>query len=174
MPPYYDIYALSLRRDEATINKFLDTYAYRDKIEDQAGQEISVSVDDADAAADLNVNINTLTEVIDLGLNNMDMGFVFYIGDHLKSGIDHIVLKFTYDRKMIFGISLEEKVMDGAGVLVDNYPKAMELEQAIAALTHAVKTSIQFEYPPADDEPEFDEGMLLWAEMNAERRGRYK
>ena len=42
MPPYYDIYGLSLQRDKETVERFLNHFANRDKIEDRESQEIAV------------------------------------------------------------------------------------------------------------------------------------
>jgi hypothetical protein len=42
MPPYYDIYGLSRQRDKKTIEKFLNYFSIREKIENREGQEIAV------------------------------------------------------------------------------------------------------------------------------------
>jgi membrane-associated protease RseP (regulator of RpoE activity) len=47
---------------------------------------------------------------------------------NLKEGINHIILKFTFDGKIIFGISVEENKIDDNGNLIDNYDKALEVE----------------------------------------------
>jgi len=170
MPPYYDIYGLSKQRDKVTVEKFLDYFSYRDKIENREGQEIFVYKNEQYDVEETWTPIRTLTEVIDYGLIHRNHGFAFYIGDNLKKGINHIILKFTFDRKIIFGISVEEKKLLENGSLVDNYDKAFEIEKLIIELANATKTSIQFEYPPSDDEDEFDDGIELWKNMNEEKR----
>jgi hypothetical protein len=42
MPPYYDIYGLSKQRDTKTVEKFLNYFSIREKIENRKGQEIAV------------------------------------------------------------------------------------------------------------------------------------
>lgn len=91
-------------------------------------------------------------------MENPNHGFAFYIGDYLKENINHVILKFTYDKKMIFGLSINS--IDETSN--DNYYLAERIISEISSLINSVKTSIQFENPPADDEDEFDENMLLW------------
>jgi hypothetical protein len=170
MPPYYDIYGLSKQRDKKTIETFLNYFANRDKIEDREGQEIAVYNNEKYNTEETWTAITTLTEVIDFGLENKNFGFAFYIGDNLKEGINHIILKFTFDSKIIFGISVEENRISDNGKLIDNYDKALEIEKSIAELTNSAKTSIQFEYAPSDDEVEFDSDIEIWRNMNEEKR----
>jgi hypothetical protein len=170
MPPYYDIYGLSRQRDKRTVEKFLNYFSIREKIENREGQEIVVYKNEKYKIGETLITISTLTEVIDFGLENKNFGFAFYIGDNLKKGINHIILKFTFDGKIIFGISVEEKKIEYNGNLIDNYDKAIEVEKAIAELTNATKTSIQFEYAPSDDEEEFDSDIEIWRNMNDEKR----
>lgn len=170
MPPYYDIYGLSKQRDKTTVEKFLNYFSIREKIENREGQEIAVYKNEKFKTEETWKAIRTLTEVIDFGLENENFGFAFYIGDNLKEGINHIILKFTFDGKIIFGISVEENKIDDNGNLIDNYDKALEVEKAIAELTNSTKTSIQFEYAPSDDEDEFDSDIEVWRNMNEEKR----
>ncbi|WP_421798240.1 hypothetical protein [Haliscomenobacter sp.] len=170
MPPYYDIYGLSKQRDKKTVETFLNYFANRNKIEDRAGQEIAVYKNEKYKIEETWTSIRTLTEVIDFGLKNQNFGFAFYIGDNLKKGIHHIILKFTFDGKIIFGISVEENRLTDGGKLIDNYDKTLEIEKTIAELTNSSKTSIQFEYAPSDDEEEFDSDIEMWRKMNEEKR----
>lgn len=169
MPPYYDIYGLSKERNKETVEKFLNYFAFRDKIEIRNGQEIAVYKNEKYKTEETCTPISTLTEVINFGIENQNIGFAFYISDNLKEGINHIILKFTFDGKIIFGISVEEKKRAENGNLIDNYEKALAIEKTIAELTNATKTSIQFEYAPSDDEEEFDSDMELWRKMNEEK-----
>ncbi|MEA5257880.1 hypothetical protein VB264_08785 [Arcicella aquatica] len=169
MPPYYDIYGLSKQRDKVTVEKFLDYFSYRDKIENREEQEIFVYKNEQYDVEETWTSIRTLTEVIDYGLIHRNYGFAFYIGDYLKKEVSHIILKFTFDEKIIFGISIEEKLLKN-GSLIDNYDKAFEVEKLIIELTNATKTSIQVEYAPSDDEDEFDDDIELWKNMNEEKR----
>lgn len=170
MAPCYDIYGLSKQRDKKTIKKFLDYFSYREKIENRAGRGIDVCKNEKYKTEESWTPINTLTEVIDFGLENQYLGFAFYIGDNLKEGIDFIILKFTFDGKIIFGISIEEYRIAGNGKLIDNYDKALEIEKTITNLTNSAKTSIQVEYAPSDDEEEFDTDIEMWRNFNEEKQ----
>lgn len=172
MPSYYDIYGLSKQRDKKTVEKFLNYFSIREKIENREGQEIAVYENKKYKTEETWTSISTLTEVIDFGLENNNFGFAFYIGDNLKEGINHIILKFTFDGKIIFGISVEENKIDDNGNLIDNYDKALEVEKVITELTNSIKTSIQFEYDPSDDEDEFDSDIEVWRNMNEEKRNK--
>jgi hypothetical protein len=169
MPPFYDIYGLSERRDIETTEIFLNHFCYRDKVEDRDKHEIGIFKNDKYGVDELIIQIKTLSEVIEYAVNNRKQCFVFYIGDYLKKNIGHIILKFTYDEKVIFGISIEEKILTENGQLVDNYEEALIIEKEISKLTNATKTSIQFEYPPSDTEEEFDSDIELWRSMNDEK-----
>lgn len=169
MPPYYDIYGLSKQRDKQTIEKFLNHFSSRDRIENRDGQEIIVYKNEKYNIEETSTAIKTLSDVIDFGLRNRDLGFAFYIGDNLKKDINHIILKFTFDGKIIFGISIEEKIILDNGELQDNYDKASAIEETILKLTNSIKTSIQFEYAPSDDEEEFDRDIELSVKMNKPR-----
>src|SRR6218665_44889 len=172
MPPYYDIYGLSKKRDKETVEKFLSHFSYREKIENREGQEIAVYKNEKYKTEETWTSIHTLTEVINFGLENQNFGFAFYIGDNLKEGINHIILKFTFDGKVIFGISVEENRIEDGGKLIDNYDKALEIEKTIAQVTSSAKTSIQFEYPPADDEEGFDQDIEMWRNINEEKQAK--
>lgn len=165
MPPCYDIYGLSKQRDKKTIEQFLTFFSYRDNIENREGQEIALYKNERYEIDGTFIPVKTLTEVIDWGLKEPKYGFAFYIGDNLKEGISCIVLKFTFDSKIIFGISIEENTIDQKGKLVSNYRKALEIEKSIKELTNSFKTSIQSEHAPADDEIEFDDDMQFWSEI---------
>jgi len=170
MPAYYDIYGISKRRDKETIERFLNYYSHRDKIEIREDLEIGVSKNEEYGIHEIIIPIKTLSEVIDYGIKNRNHGYVFYIGDNLKSEINHIILKFTYDEKMIYGISVEEK----DNKLQDNYPHAFRIEKEIALITNSYESSIQFEYAPSDDEREFYEDKLVWEQMNEEKKKEFK
>ncbi len=170
MPLCYDIYGLSRQRDKVTVEKFLNYFADRNKIEDVEGQEIAVYKNEKYNTEETWIPVRTLTEVIDFGLENSNLGFTFYIGKNLEKGISDIILKFTFDGKIIFGISVEENRIGDDGKLIDNYDKALEIEIKIAKLTNSTKTSIQFEYAPSDDEEEFDSDIEIWKDMKEEKR----
>jgi len=167
MPPFYDIYGFSRKRDPKLIEKFLDKFAFRKSIESWEGCEFEIFENEKYNVKEKKVPVNTHTEVIDYGVNNLNHGFSFYLGtDGLKDDIKSLILKLTYDSSIIYGISIEEKTEFGK----DNYKRALELETILKELLSLDKTSIQFEYAPADDLEEFNEGIEMWAGMNIEKR----
>ncbi|MBO9703185.1 MAG: hypothetical protein J7604_23425 [Sporocytophaga sp.] len=170
MPPFYDIYGLSKERNKKTIETFLNHFSYRDKIEDRTGQEILVDENKKYNIKESCTPISTLSEVINYGINTPNHGFAFYISDNLKEGVNNLILKFTYDGKIIFGVSIEENDIVKNGKLADNYNKALKIERLIEELTNSYKTSIQFEYAPSDDEEEFDLDIDLWKQMNEDKK----
>jgi hypothetical protein len=174
MPPFYDIYGLSKERNKETIEKFLDFYCHRTLIENFIGQGIEIAIykNDKYAVEEKFIPVYNLSEVIDFGLSHPNIGFAFYIGTktNYRKDIDDVILKFTFDGKMIFGISIEENRLTDDGKLIDNYNRALEIEKTIAELTNSTKTSIQFEYAPSNDEEEFDSDIEMWQNMNDEKR----
>ena len=163
---YYDIYAISKNRDHETIERFLNYFCFRDRIENQEGYEIEIWENKKYGVEEFSMPISKMRELIAYGVKNPHHGYVFYMGDHLKRNITHIILTFTYDGKMIFGISIPPKDVDQK----DNYLQAFRMEKKIAQLTNACDTSIQFEYPPSDDEQEFYENRKMWEQFNEEMR----
>lgn len=170
MPNYYDVYVLSESRDKRTVEKFLNQFCFRDKIENIEEQEIAVRKNEKYDVEETWIKIKTISEVINFGLKESNHGFVFYISDNFKEDISHIILKFTFDGKIIFGVSVEESRIDENGRLVDNYGRALNIERLISELTDARKTSIQFENAPSDDEEEFDKEIEVWKSMNESKK----
>ncbi len=167
MAPFYDIYGFSRLRNKQTIEKFLAHFCIREMAEDREGQEIWSPANARHGLEEIEIPVQTLTEVIDYGVNHPKQGFAFYISEGLKN-VKSIILKFTFDGNMIFGISIEEKMVSKDGKLLNNYLEATQIAKQIATLTESIKTSIQFEYPPSDDEAEFNSDMELWKGMNEE------
>ena len=174
MPPFYDIYGLSKERNKETIETFLGFYCQRTQIENFIGQGIEIAIykNDKYNVEEKYVPVYNLSEVIDYGLNYPNIGFAFYIGlkSNYRKDIGNVILKFTFDGKIIFGISIEENIVTNDGSLIDNYDRALEIERTIAELTQSTKTSIQFESAPSDDEEEFDNNLQFWRKMNEEKR----
>ena len=159
----FNIYGFSIHRDKKTIEKFLHQYTYRTEVEDWKDCDLSIYENDTYEIQEQYVSIRTLTEAIEYGLEHKNHGFAFYIGSKgVKGDISHVILKFTYDSAIIFGLSITEYAQDGQA----NYKRAYELEQELKAFLPVQKTSIQFEYPPSDDKEEFEESIEVWKEMN--------
>ena len=162
----YDIYAISNHRTTKTIEQFLTHFGDRAEMEDKSGHEIMVDAQPAYAVDERVIPIQTLTQVIDYGVAHPQQGFSFYISKHLKTKLRYLILKFTYDQKMIVGISVE--LTDAQQN--DNYPLACILEEELVALTNAYASSIQVECAPADDEEEFYENKKIWEKLNVDKK----
>lgn len=167
MPPFYDIYGLSKKRDKETIERFLEHFTHRDLIEDREGQEIFGMPNKKYGQEDFSIPVKTLSEVIQFGIDNPNVCFCFYMGTrtNLKSGIGDVLLKFTFDAKVIFGVAIEDTILLEDGSLASNFPYALKVKEQIEALTGAHKSSIQFEYAPSNDEEEFDADMEVWKNL---------
>jgi hypothetical protein len=169
MPPCYDIYVCSNKRDKKTIERFLNHFANRKLIEDQSNCEIFIAGSDKYNIDESSVKVNSLTQILDFGIAKKEIGFAYYISNNLDERINHIILKFTFDAKIIFGISIETKRIAPTGNLLDNYKQALTIEQEMCELSNSIKSSIQVEYAPSDDEKEFEEDKKLWNEMNVQK-----
>lgn len=165
----YDIYALSTHRNQETIEKFLHYYTNRPGIEDREGEEIMVYSNEKYGVQEISIPVHTMTDVLAFGIKNENKGFYFYVSDHLLAGVRFVILKFTYDNKLIFGISVDESRVEDNGRIVDNYDRALKIQSELVELTQATKTSIMYEYAPADDEEEFDADIEQWKTMNKEK-----
>ena len=156
MPPCYDIYSLSAERNKRNIEKFLSHFCDRAKIENREGQDILITGHKKYGIEETTIPVTSLSEVIDYGISHPNHGFVFYISDHLLTKkIKGIILKFTYDGKIIFGVYIEVHEPLLLGWRRNQIRLARRLEKEIGRLTNAVKTNILVEYAPADDEEEF-------------------
>lgn len=167
--PYFDIYVLSDERNTEAIEKFLMRYCDRAANEMRdGGQEIAIYKSDKYGIAEQFIPIDTLTAVIRHGTQNLHHGFCFYISRHLK-GVKDVMLKFTYDGKMVFGVSIDTGLHDDYG----NYPYAKQLAGELKKITKGYKENITVEYAPADDEEEFDADVAMWQAMNDEFQVKY-
>lgn len=169
----YDIYGFSKQRDKKTIEHFLDYFSFREKIENRENQEIGINENEKYNIDEFWIPIKTLSEVINYGVNNLNFGFSFYIADNLKKDIKQIIIKFTYDKNIIFGISIDENRKEN-NKLIDNYDKAIEIEKTIEKLTNSIKTSIQFENAPSNDEEGFENEVKLWENKYKEKNKKYR
>lgn len=161
MPPCYDIYSLS-ERNKRYIERFLRHFCDRGMIENRAGHEITIDGHEKYGVPAQSIPVSSLTEVIDYGVSHPTHGFTFYVSDHLLTrAIKGVILKFTYDGKIIFGVYIEVYKPLLFGWLTHNIRLARRLEKEVALLTNTIKTSIHVEYAPADDEEEFDSDTAL-------------
>ncbi len=160
MPPFYDIYSISNSRNKETIESFLSFYYNRQNIESTEGQEIYIYANAKYNIIEQSIPISTLSELIDYGIENRNHGFCFYLPRNELNDFDieQCILKFTFDNRIIFGISIEEN-----GITAKlQYEKAMKLEETLKSLTESFDSSIQIENAPADDLDEFEYEKKYW------------
>lgn len=60
------------------------------------------------------IAIETATALIALGVKNTNKRFCTYFHDGLKPGIASLLLKFTYNNKIIYGVSVDENEKERA------------------------------------------------------------
>lgn len=169
MAGFFDIYALSRHRDVATIERFWATFCDRPRLELVEDYEIRVASSKKYGLLGVEVLVNSLTELIATGVNNPDYSFAFYNSHSLEPNNIHnlrpdlksVFLKFTFDGQVIFGLSIDECLVNGK----TSYSYASKLACELEILTKAHKTYIAYEYPPADDEEEFDEDVDMWQNL---------
>lgn len=109
--PNYDIYVLSSLRDQITLNKFINHYTERTAIEDRKDEEIMVLplgvaeeenmlLDEYDWMPAINVE-----NVIKIGVSKPIRAFRLYLPSN-KNNFSSIIITFTSDNLVIFGLSL--------------------------------------------------------------------
>ena len=150
---YYEIYAFSDLRDEKTLDTFFQKYSNREKVENNefliqtwSGEEIEIVVD-------------SLTDLIDFAKTNPFYHFRNYIEPH-KEGITHLILSFTEDSGIIFGICIDEKNER----TFNNYTQCLEIENNLKS--QFKYTYISTNYPPAKNLNEFKDDIVKWQNLS--------
>lgn len=152
---WFDIYGLSDKKDKELINKFLSEFAHRDQIEDRSGDIVAIFSDQNDDANQENIAVETTTDLIELGVKTFNKGFVAYFHKGLKPDITSLLLKFTYDNKIIYGVSVDQ----------NNKTEARNVRDKLIRDFHVKDVSIECEFPPADDESEFYRNKEYWKDI---------
>ena len=162
MPPCLDIYALSPRRDRETIGRFLDAYCDRAASDDLFGGGSEVEVYTADMAGQEGEwkSAEILDHAIALGLEHPDWAFCLYLKS-VREDIYQVMLAFTTDGHVVFGVSVDEEDESDASLDV-----ARRLMRELAAEYEAILGVVLFEMPPAQDEASFrayqEEALAYW------------
>ena len=148
---FYDIYGLSMGRDESTIEAFLRHFCYRDHIEPLQDQWLQAWPKEQYHIPELiELPLTSIADMVAYAMRHPTHGFVFYNQVALRTSVKSAIVKFTYDGKVVFGVS------------ISNADQALTVEAEIKQVTQAYKSFIAVEYPPANDEEEFDADMLMW------------
>jgi len=152
--PNYDIYVLSNLRDQRSINHFIEQYCNRTELEDRTDEELMVlplgvmnednmQINDYDWIPAINIE-----NVINIGTNKPVRAFRFYLPS-TKSNLSRIILAFTSDNKIIYGISIE---------IEEEHASLINAEEILKNLYEEYKGingGIFYEEPPSLDSTEF-------------------
>ena len=117
MPPDLDVYVLSKRRDQTTIDRFLDKYIDRPASEDRTGEELmvlplnaSADGDSLDAAKWEWVPVTSLADIMAYGLARPSRAFACSLRPRDVT-FTHAYVVFTSDDQLIVGLSLDDEGM---------------------------------------------------------------
>ena len=108
MSAFFDIYCLSNGRNEATVERFLQYFCYREHLEPLPEMWIQVSPSEKYCVPKVELPLNSIAEMIDYAVRNPTHCFSFYSKNALRNDLKTVIIKFTYDGKVVFGISIEE------------------------------------------------------------------
>lgn len=145
----------------ATIEAFLQCFCVPSEADQLDNFEIYIGENQKYGIPEMLLPVVTRREALLIGISNPQYGFAFYFSGGvpaIKSGI----VQFTYDGKMVFGLSIEDRLENGD----DNVAQARNLAKALTLVTRADKSFVASEYPPPLDEDEFNADTLVWQELN--------
>ncbi len=137
----YDVYVLSALRDSQNINRFIDVYSDRSSVEDRGNEELMVMpigiTDENNMSLGMYdwipaININN---VIRIGTSQPIRAFRFYLPSVI-SDISTIIVTFTADNKIIYGLSIDIEDEEKSLILAGNYLK--EIYGAYAGIVGGV------------------------------------
>ncbi|RSK23968.1 hypothetical protein [Hymenobacter metallilatus] len=158
---YYDVYALSSKRDATTVENFLSHFCDRSLLEPVVDRWIHVSANEKYHTPEVDIPLHFIAELIAYAVANLNHAFNYYTDEGIRDNIDCVIIQFTYDGKVVFGISVG-CTQDAGG---DNIAQAIQVEAEIRQVTGAYKSYIAGEYPPARDEEQFDTDVAMWKEL---------
>lgn len=109
MPPHLDIYAMSQLKVEAVIQDFLREYIIYEENEDREDEEIMYIANPEEVIDYPESKLAvTLTNLIQKGMAIKNLGFTIYLKP-ADQKLESVILTFTYDDKVIFGLSMEDE-----------------------------------------------------------------
>jgi hypothetical protein len=158
MSMFYDIYGLSSERNAPTVERFLSQFCDRYALDPLSDTWLQVAASESYQVPEVELPVASIADLIDYAVQNPTHCFVFYNQQALRPDITCVFFKFTYDGKVVFGVSIEETGFN----LEDNFPHALTIEAEIVRLTGAYKSFIAVEQPPAQDEAQFDVDSAVW------------
>lgn len=158
MSLFYDIYGLSRERNGPTVERFLSHFCNRTALDPLSDKWLQVAANEHYQVPEVELPLQSIADLIAYAVQNPTHCFVFYNQEALRPDVTCVFLKFTYDGKVVFGVSIDETGSN----LVDNFPHALTIEAEITRLTSAYKSFIAVEEPPAKDEEAFDAARAAW------------
>jgi hypothetical protein len=110
-----NVYGISKYRDEATIQHFLNEYVDRVASEDRSDEELMLLPLDNPMESSRVEDFEwepaqTLTYILKRGLQVPRRAFTVYLLSS-KKDIDQVILSFTSDNQVIFGLSINDEEM---------------------------------------------------------------
>ena len=160
---FYDIYCLSRGRDAATIERFLQHFCQRAQVEPLVNQWLQVWTSDGRFLDEVECPLTTVAEVVAYATAHPTHSFVWYQQQAVRADLYSVLLKFTTDAQVVFGLCIAERQVDGS----DNLPQAQQLAAELWHVTAAHNSYIAVEYPPASSETEFEADRAMWQMLNA-------
>ena len=153
-PSQMEAYVLTERRDEETINRFLDEYVDRDASEDREGEELMMEPLDSAGVSRLASSREeydsepalTMTHALQRGLDYPRRAFALYVKTK-SSEYNGAVLCFTTVNQRVLGVFL--------GDTPDEEHQARELLQTLMNDYDGVLGMISIFEPPPGSEAEF-------------------
>ena len=154
MPPELNIYGLTKHRDEATINRFLDTYADRFASEDRGDEQLMMlplgTSSDIQTFDDYEWEpAQSLTHIIQRGTEYPRRAFTVYLSPK-HNEISRVILSFTSDDQLVIGLGIDDE-----GMRPERERQAKTLLQQIVERYACHAGLITSEMPPPLSEPAF-------------------
>lgn len=144
---HIDIYTISDNRNKENIEKFLLKYADRKIIETTKDFEVDI----LNNSEYRNIKLKSFNGLIELGLSDLKNCFTIYLSSNILE-IKSVILSFTEDGKMIFGISIDEN---------NNYEFAKKLSIELKSNNSGIESFFDIESIPAKSMKEFLENIGL-------------
>lgn len=159
---FYEIYGLSQGRDAATVERFLHHFCQREQLEPLVNQWLQVWTPDGRFLDEVERPLTSVAEVVSYATAHPTHGFVWYQLHAVRADLHSVLLRFTSDAQVVFGLCIAEQQPDGS----DNLAQAQQLLTELRHVTAAHNGYIAVEYPPAATEAEFEADRAMWRMLN--------
>ena len=144
---HIDIYTISNNRNNENIEKFLLKYVDRKIIQETKDFEVDILNNNTHR----NIKLKSFNDLIGLGLSDFKNCFTIYLSSAILE-IKSIILSFTADGKVIFGISIDEN---------NNYEFAEKLSVDLKSNNFGIESFFDIESIPAINMKDFLENVEI-------------